>query len=98
MGSSSQIHWGLRHVSRKSNNNLGLVENKSSMAFTLSPSLIYGFTKSLSIGVSINLYSPLKSKLDYGPGSGQSLDGKTLELDYEADNGAHTFLSSLKMI
>ena len=77
---------GLRHVSRKSNNNLGLVENQSSMAFTLSPSLIYGFTKSLSIGVSINLYSPLKSKLDYGPGSGQSLDGKTLELDYEADN------------
>ena len=77
---------GLKHESRKSNNNLGLVENKSSMAVTLSPSLTYGFTKSLSIGVSINLYSPLKSKLDYGPGAGQSLDGKTLELNYEADN------------
>ncbi len=82
---------GLRHESRKSNNNLGLVENKNTMAVPLSPSLTYGFTKNLSIGVSINLYFPLKSKLDYGPGAGQSLDGKTLDLEYEGDTGGPYF-------
>ena len=87
---------GLRHISRNSDNNLGLVENKSTMAVPLSPSLTYGFTKNLSIGVSINLYFPLKSKLDYGPGAGESLDGKTLDLEYEGDTGGPYFSFGFK--
>ena len=74
---------GLKNYSEEHDSNSDQESIKESFMAYLSQGLTYGLTSKLSVGVLVNLYFPLSSKIDYGPGA---LDGVSLKQEYEFDH------------